>query len=57
MLQVKLTWKGYLTDQNKSLFINVGDIQITTSLGNLSIEIDQKVKTIYDQYKKNDGWL
>lgn len=57
MLQVKLTWKGYLTDQNKSLFVNVGDIQITTSLGNLSIEIDQKVKAIYDQHKKNDGWL
>lgn len=34
MLQLKLIWKGYLTNENKALFINIGDIQMTTSLGN-----------------------
>lgn len=33
MLQVKLVWKGYLTEENKSLYVSVGDIQVMASLG------------------------
>jgi hypothetical protein len=33
MLQVKLIWRGYLTDENKTLFLNIGQTQVTTSMG------------------------
>jgi hypothetical protein len=34
MLQVKLVWRGYLTEQNKAIFVSVGDMQITAAFGN-----------------------
>lgn len=34
MLQLKLIWKGYLAGENQALFINIGDMQMTTALGN-----------------------
>ena len=39
MLQTKLTWKGYLNDKNKSLFVNVGGSQINASNGGNSRSI------------------
>ena len=33
MMQVKLIWHGYLTEDNKTLFLNIGQMQLTTSLG------------------------
>ena len=57
MLQVKLVWRGYLTEQNKAIFVSVGDMQITAAFGKLLITADKKVKALYDKYRKEDGWL
>lgn len=52
ILQVKLIWKGYLTEQNKSLFLNVGNKQITTSFGSYCLKLDKEMRMLYDTYKK-----
>lgn len=57
MLQVKLIWRGYLTEQNKTLFLNIGQTQLTTAMGTYSPIVDKKIKDLYDTYKGEDGWL